>query len=47
MDENPNTAGVCGEIAVEKPWKVACRFFSEKSIVVSAQIFEYKVPCRA
>jgi hypothetical protein len=34
---------VCGEIAVENPMAVACNFFSSKAVVVSAQIFEYKV----
>jgi cellulose synthase/poly-beta-1,6-N-acetylglucosamine synthase-like glycosyltransferase len=49
MDENPYTAGVCGEIAVENPFgpemwcgggKGCC---DQKSLVTATQIFEYKI----
>ena len=42
MDQNRNCAGVCGEIAVEKPFGF-CGIADQRSLVTSAQIFEYKI----
>jgi chitin synthase len=49
MDQNPNCAGVCGEIAVENPFGAAmwcgagCTVCDQQSLVTAAQIFEYKI----